>query len=234
MRHWRRMLCRQLHGILRCGNQGATCSSDSECAFNTCISGSCSGTLSSSSAAVSSTPVSTTSVPSSTATAVALGGTCTTSSQCANGASCYSVNSQEVLRCGNQGATCSSDSQCAFNTCVSGSCSGTLSSSSITSGSTSFGSVTTSFKSSSTAPAGGANVTVTSISTGVPAGFTTSVTVVNGVTSSVLVNSAGATTSFGAVATQTITSSTKGSGAGKLAVGFGGMFAVAAGVAMLL
>lgn len=73
---------------------------------------------------------------------------------------------------------------------------------------------------------------MTVTSTGVPAGFTTSVTVLNGVTSSVLVNSAGVTTSFGAVAT--VVSVQPKSGAGALAVGMGGVLAVAGGVAMLL
>jgi hypothetical protein len=65
---------------------------------------------------------------------------------------------------------------------------------------------------------------ITSI--GVPAGFATSVTVINGVTSSVLINSAGASTSFGAVATS-VSTSTQGSGANNLAMRFGGMLAVA-------
>lgn len=73
---------------------------------------------------------------------------------------------------------------------------------------------------------------MTVTSTGVPAGFTTSVTVLNGVTSSVLVNPAGVTTSFGAVAT--VVSVQPKSGAGALAVGMGGVLAVAGGVVMLL
>jgi hypothetical protein len=53
------------------------------------------------------------------------------------------------------------------------------------------------------------------------------------VTSSVLVNAAGATTSFGVVATGV--SSVKGSGAGKLVSGRGpGMFVLAGGLAMWL
>lgn len=57
-------------------------------------------------------------------------------------------------------------------------------------------------------------------------------TVVNGATSSVLINSVGTTTSFGAVATS-VSNSTHSSGADKLVVGFCGMLAVAGGIAML-
>lgn len=70
-------------------------------------------------------------------------------------------------------------------------------------------------------------------STGVPAGFITSMTAVNGATSSVLVNSLGAATFFGAGPTS-LSNSTHSSDANRLVVGFEGMLAVAGGVAMLL
>jgi len=57
-------------------------------------------------------------------------------------------------------------------------------------------------------------------------------TVVNGATSSVLVISVGAATSFGAVATS-VSNATHSSAADKV-VGFGAMLAVAGGIAMLL
>ncbi len=84
-------------------------------------------------------------------------------------------------------------------------------------------------KASTTSGAFCSNVT----STGVPAGFITSMTVVNGAASSVLVNSVGATTYFGAVPTS-LSNSTHSSGASRLVVGFEGMLAVAGGVAMLI
>lgn len=49
-----------------------------------------------------------------------LGSVCTSSSQCANGADCYAVNFMLLKACGNFQASCTSDSQCAFNFCVSG------------------------------------------------------------------------------------------------------------------
>ncbi|KUJ11401.1 uncharacterized protein LY89DRAFT_787003 [Mollisia scopiformis] len=222
--------------VTLCGNFSATCSSDSQCAFNTCVSGSCEGVLSSSSATLTTIPTTTSSIPSSTATSttIPLGASCTTSAQCANGASCYAVNSMEVTLCGNQGATCTSDSQCAFSACVSGSCNGVLSSTSTSSFASSFGKTSSTIMPTTSKASGSrSNVTVTSTSTGVPAGFTTSVTVINGVTSSVLVNSVGATTSFGAVATS-ISVSTQASGAGRLVADFSGVLAVVGGFAMLL
>jgi hypothetical protein len=58
-------------------------------------------------------------------------------------------------------------------------------------------------------------------------------TVVNGVTSSVLVNSVGASTSFGAVATS-VSNATYRSAADNFIAGFDGMHPVAGGIAMLL
>lgn len=92
-----------------CGGFQAVCTSDSQCATNTCQNGFCSG------------PV---------APTLPLGTACYGSAQCANGASCYAVNSMVYPRCGNFQAGCTSDSQCAFNTCVNGACSGMLPSSS--------------------------------------------------------------------------------------------------------
>lgn len=51
---------------------------------------------------------------------LALGSPCTSSSQCANGASCYATNFMLQLVCGNFQASCTSNSQCAFNSCNSG------------------------------------------------------------------------------------------------------------------
>ncbi|PMD32429.1 hypothetical protein L207DRAFT_590717 [Hyaloscypha variabilis F] len=210
-----------------CGNFDAACTSDSQCAFNTCISGSCSGLLPSSSSSPPAAASTTSSAP--TESGLALGATCTTTSQCANAAQCYAVNAMEVERCGNFGASCTTDSQCAFNSCVSGSCQGPLSSTTPSpSSNTASGSKATG-TSSATPQAKGSTIT----STGVPAGFSTSVTVAGGVTSSVLVNAAGSTTSFGAVATSV--TSVKGSAAGKVVSGKGtGIFVLAGGLAMWL
>lgn len=60
------------------------------------------------------------SATSSTSGLLPLGAACTSSSQCANGAQCYATNSMLHTVCGNFQAPCTSDSQCAFNTCVSG------------------------------------------------------------------------------------------------------------------
>jgi hypothetical protein len=49
---------------------------------------------------------------------------------CANGASCYAVNSMLQTVCGNFQASCQNDQQCAFNTCNGGFCNGFLASSS--------------------------------------------------------------------------------------------------------
>jgi hypothetical protein len=43
---------------------------------------------------------------------------------CALGASCYAVNSGLQTVCGNFQASCTSDQQCAFNTCNNGFCNG--------------------------------------------------------------------------------------------------------------
>ena len=66
----------------------------------------------------------TSSLPSSTSTPFPLGAICNSTSQCANGAECYATNSMLVTVCGNFQASCSSDIQCAFNTCNQGFCNG--------------------------------------------------------------------------------------------------------------
>ena len=122
--------------ILYCGNFQAVCTSNSQCAFNTCVSGFCSGPLSSSATSSVPTSTSTTTQASSAApsTTLALGAACTPSSApCANGSQCYAVNSMLIPHCGNFQAACTSNSQCAFNTCVNGFCSGALLPSSISS-----------------------------------------------------------------------------------------------------
>ncbi|CAK4006004.1 Hypothetical predicted protein [Lecanosticta acicola] len=58
-----------------------------------------------------------------------LGETCSDSKQCANGADCYGTTSFTIRRCGNFNAECTTDSQCAYNTCSNGLCSGFLASS---------------------------------------------------------------------------------------------------------
>ncbi|KAF9699426.1 hypothetical protein EKO04_002487 [Ascochyta lentis] len=135
----------------RCGNFQATCTSDQQCAFNTCNlqQGLCNGFLSSSSAlpsawSSSSASATITSIsaggytpaPSSTVTASAgslpLGADCNAlanPSQCVAGVQCWASNSGLIARCGNFNAACSSNAQCAYNTCNNGLCNGFLQSS---------------------------------------------------------------------------------------------------------
>ncbi|KAH9219734.1 hypothetical protein DL95DRAFT_291102 [Leptodontidium sp. 2 PMI_412] len=121
----------------RCGNFQASCSNDSQCAFNTCQNGFCNGfiasttTTESTQSAGSTRPTS--AQPSSTSTSVALplGADCSPdSTPCANGAQCYATNSMLQPRCGNFQSACTTDAQCAFNTCNQGLCNGFLASSS--------------------------------------------------------------------------------------------------------
>lgn len=56
---------------------------------------------------------------------------------CALGAQCYASNSMLQLVCGNFNAACTSNQQCAFNTCENGLCSGFLSTSSSSASTTS-------------------------------------------------------------------------------------------------
>ncbi|KAF2623174.1 hypothetical protein BU25DRAFT_414683 [Macroventuria anomochaeta] len=128
----------------RCGNFQAACTSDQQCAFNTCNlqQGLCNGFLSSSSAPASSTITPTptggfTPAPSSTVTAPAgslpLGAQCNpyvNPSQCIAGVQCWASNAGLIARCGNFNAACSSNAQCAYNTCNNGLCNGFLASSS--------------------------------------------------------------------------------------------------------
>ena len=111
----------------RCGNFQSICTSGDQCAFNTCVSGFCSGFHSS--AATSSTTMPTPlQSPTSPTGTLPLGAVCIPSSTpCAKGAQCYAVNLMLSPVCGNFQAECISDFQCAFNACVDGSCSGILS-----------------------------------------------------------------------------------------------------------
>lgn len=119
----------------RCGNFQASCTSNQQCAFNTCNGGFCNGLLPSS-VSMSVTPTSTggyMGAPSSTVTAPAgslpLGAQCNPNanpSQCATGVQCFASNVGLIPACGNFNAACSSNAQCAFNTCQNGLCSGLL------------------------------------------------------------------------------------------------------------
>ena len=125
--------------IASCGSLNAPCSMDTQCAFNSCRDGVCSGPLSISSSSPSETITNTptgsyTPPPSSTATIPAgslpLGTVCNAfanPSQCANGASCYAMRAGSIASCGSLNAPCSMDTQCAFNSCRDGVCSGPLS-----------------------------------------------------------------------------------------------------------
>ena len=100
-----------------CGNFQATCTSDQQCAFNTCQSGFCAGPkASSASPSASQTPI---------GAVVPVGSNCDPKgTMCALGAQCYATNSGLQPVCGNFQASCTSDQQCAFNTCQSGFCAG--------------------------------------------------------------------------------------------------------------
>ena len=74
--------------------------------------------------APSDTAVITNSLPSTTPELFPLGAACSSTLQCANGAECYATNSMLITVCGNFQASCSSDIQCAFNTCNQGFCNG--------------------------------------------------------------------------------------------------------------
>ncbi|KAK0121827.1 hypothetical protein ONS95_010109 [Cadophora gregata] len=114
--------------ITRCGNFQASCSSNSQCAYNTCVDGLCNGFLASTTTTSSSQSTGT-----STTVYLPLGADCNpNSTPCANGASCYATNSMLQPRCGNFQATCSNDSQCAFNTCRNGFCNGFIASTTAT------------------------------------------------------------------------------------------------------
>ncbi|TKX21295.1 hypothetical protein C1H76_6369 [Elsinoe australis] len=136
-----------------CGGFNATCTSDSQCALNTCIKGVCNGyksslttTSSAASSSTTKTSISTSMAPSSSSTtpttpappatsvvtyaAAALGEPCSIDAQCPSGVKC--LNNPPLTPsaptaakiCGGFNATCSSDSQCALNTCNNGLCNG--------------------------------------------------------------------------------------------------------------
>jgi len=134
-----------------CGNFQASCTSNEQCAFNTCEGGLCSGFRGTSSAAASSTSATITSTPaqgaqpapSSTVVAPAgslpLGAPCNPyvkPSQCANDAQCWASNEMIMARCGNFNAACTADSQCDKTSCNHGLCNGFLASSSAGNGTT--------------------------------------------------------------------------------------------------
>lgn len=167
-----------------CGNFQASCTSDQQCAFNTCNGGLCNGFIPSSSAS-SATPTitSTTSAggfqprPSSTVTAapgtLPLGAECDASaavSQCAAGVQCWASNSGLIPTCGNFNAACTSNSQCAYNTCNNGLCNGFLASSSAGNG-TVIASSTGSVRPSSAS--GSASMTASRSATGTGSGNAT-------------------------------------------------------------
>ncbi|KAK6360504.1 hypothetical protein TWF730_006644 [Orbilia blumenaviensis] len=129
--------------IRRCGNFNAECKSDAQCAFNICNNGLCNGLKPSGSetAAPTTTGGNTPPIPTVTAPAgsLPLGATCSSSEQCANGAQCYATNSMLIPACGNFQASCTSDAQCAFNTCNQGFCNGLKPSTSLTTAAPTYG-----------------------------------------------------------------------------------------------
>src|SRR4051812_13204626 len=58
-----------------------------------------------------------------------VGSLCSSNEQCANGAQCYAVSSFTNRTCGSFQSACTSDSQCATNTCNQGFCNALLPSS---------------------------------------------------------------------------------------------------------
>lgn len=139
--------CYAVNSMLQtvCGNFQSSCTSDAQCAFNTCnlSDGLCNGFLATSSAA-SSAPATSPAEASSTApgwmpapspTIVApagslpLGAECNpyvTPSQCANGVQCWASNAGLIAACGKFNAACERDDQCDTNTCNNGLCNGFL------------------------------------------------------------------------------------------------------------
>ncbi|KAL1311454.1 hypothetical protein AAFC00_004399 [Neodothiora populina] len=129
--------------IKTCGSFNAECQGDSQCATNTCVSGICSGFLASSLYIISSAAATSASAPVtaggalpapfSTVVAAAgslsLGAECSTTEQCAGGAQCFASTAGQIKSCGKFNAACTSDSQCATNSCNNGLCNGFLASS---------------------------------------------------------------------------------------------------------
>ncbi|CAK1362833.1 hypothetical protein CB0940_05006 [Cercospora beticola] len=60
---------------------------------------------------------------------IPLGKPCGASEQCVNGAQCWAITNLSIRVCGNFQASCTSDSQCAYNSCNGGLCNGFLASS---------------------------------------------------------------------------------------------------------
>jgi hypothetical protein len=122
--------------IKTCGSFQSSCSSDSQCATNTCNNGLCNGFLATSLYQITRTSASSTaaptqpspSLPAVTAAAgtLGLGAVCSSSEQCANGADCYGVTAFTIKTCGSFQSSCTSDSQCATNNCNNGFCNGFL------------------------------------------------------------------------------------------------------------
>ncbi|KAG9236146.1 hypothetical protein BJ875DRAFT_482570 [Amylocarpus encephaloides] len=132
----------------QCGGYMADCDYDSQCMSSECggpwgycvrASVSTATRTTTTTTNTRSTPVSSTPTPvSSTLTPVSstltptgglpLGASCSPliDNQCANGANCYATNSALIPRCGNFQASCTSNAQCAFNTCSDGLCDGFL------------------------------------------------------------------------------------------------------------
>ncbi|KAL2064295.1 hypothetical protein VTL71DRAFT_4789 [Oculimacula yallundae] len=135
--------------ITRCGNFQASCSSNEQCAYNTCENGLCNGFIPSTTASPSSYP---TGPP--VTVYIPLGADCNpNSTPCANGSTCYATNSMLQPRCGNFQANCSNDSQCAFNTCQNGFCNGFIASTTTSASSYPVASSTSSSQASSTSTA---------------------------------------------------------------------------------
>jgi len=63
------------------------------------------------------------------AKSLGLGAVCSSTEQCAGNAECYGTTSFTIKTCGSFNAGCTSDDDCATNTCQNGSCSGFLASS---------------------------------------------------------------------------------------------------------
>ncbi|KAK6359964.1 hypothetical protein TWF696_001087 [Orbilia brochopaga] len=123
--------------IRTCGSFQSVCTSDAQCATNTCNNGFCNGVLGGGdSSSVTTAPTETSSVvgpsipPQSTVIAapgsLPLGAQCSSKEQCANGADCYGVTAFTITTCGSFQSVCTSDNQCATNTCNNGFCNGPL------------------------------------------------------------------------------------------------------------
>ncbi|GAM90829.1 hypothetical protein ANO11243_088740 [Dothideomycetidae sp. 11243] len=109
-----------------CSCQLATCSGEDDARERAyCATATASLTASQTTSTTASTASST--APTGT---LPLGAKCSASTQCANGAQCYGQTAGTITTCGSFNAACTTDSQCATNTCNNGICSGLLKSSS--------------------------------------------------------------------------------------------------------